>query len=308
VSVEYIIPLLPWLQRLSGNTFKVAVRLADLMLHTKKARERRVELGTVARSYARLADETDLSRGTVLKAGRELEEVGLFEVRRPGGVNAQGHGRGGYKVVNTFKALYAPCVRKETTAANDTEPAPYGRETVQDARANGANYDDQTVQDLHTDPVKEDPVKDPVGDRGSVPPIDVPPSSGIHPRAREIPRPKMAKPTRSVFFVGTRGRPLQRFLAEQFIPHVMRVRGCNELETQAWLLKWCEFVDLDHLDDEADSREPDPANWWRRRFKEWLTRQQSATPITQHPRSKTVGNDDAVDAFVRAHQRRAEEG
>jgi len=139
--------------------------------------------------------------------------------------------------------------------------------------------------------------------------VDVPPTGGVHgrDRARATPRPAMAKSTPSVFFVGTRGRPLQRFLAEQFIATVTRARGCNELEAQAWLQQWCEFTDVDHIDDEADLAESDPIKWWRRRFDTWLKRRPSAAPFSEHQKSKTVGNDAAVDAFVRAHQQRAEE-
>jgi hypothetical protein len=242
--VEYIIPLLAWFQRLSGNTFKVAAKLADGILHTQEARKRGVELGTVKRSYERLALEVGVSRGTALKAGRELAAVGLFEVRHPSGVNVHGHGRGGYKVVNTFKALYAPCVRKDTADTNGADSAPFDRANGASFDGNGANFGAQTVQDLNAkDPVQRDPVHDPVDDRESAPPIDVPPPWGVHgrDRARATPRPAMAKSTPSVFFVGTRGRPLQRFLADQFIPRVMRVRGCNALEAQTWLQQWCEL-------------------------------------------------------------------
>lgn len=275
MSVEYVIPLFPWVPRLSGNTVKVAIKLAEGILHTHKARELGVELGTVARSYARLAKEAGVSRGTALKAGRELENVKLFEVRHPGGVNARGRGRGGYGVVNTFKALYAPCVRKDAATANGAERAPF-------VGANGANFDDQTVQDLNTDPGTDDPVKDPVGDRKSAPPTDVPPSSGYtgadRARACEPPRPKMAKARPPVFFQGTRGRPLQPFLAAEFIGQLMHRYGITEAAAMERLREWCARVDRDHVDDALKDANPDPVPWWRRRFTEWLQSCSSASP------------------------------
>jgi uncharacterized protein YdaU (DUF1376 family) len=113
------------------------------------------------------------------------------------------------------------------------------------------------------------------------------------PRARADVK-KTTPPSRSgIWFPGTRGIPLQAFLVEhEFLPALRRELRVSAQEAAVYLRAWC--TEQDARADLASSAR-DPATWWRKVFAERVA---PNAPYVEHPRSRTVGNYAAAQAFL----------
>src|SRR5262245_1985759 len=103
---QYMFPLLT--MGLKPAEFAVAMQLANVMPEKSDDKKGAVK-GEVQMFYEVLAEKCSVQRSTVIEAVRRLEkDHKLIEVIHTGGLNAKGHGRGGFKVPNTFRAKWEP--------------------------------------------------------------------------------------------------------------------------------------------------------------------------------------------------------